>query len=65
MADDCSLLRWQFYNDPCYDFVTTEVSLNMNACTDEEYNCVDGHCIDIEQRCDGKIDCPDRTGKAN
>ena len=36
------------------------VELNMNACDDEkEYNCADGCCVAIEERCNGKNDCPD------
>ena len=32
----------------------------MNACDDEkEYNCADGCCVAIEERCNGKNDCPD------
>ena len=34
----------------------------MNACTESEFNCHDGYCIDIFQRCDGKTDCPDKSG---
>ena len=36
------------------------VNLNLNACDDEEeYNCADGTCVIIEDRCNGKNDCPD------
>ena len=36
------------------------VNLNLNACDDEEeYNCADGTCVVIEDRCNGKNDCPD------
>ncbi len=54
---------WRVVNESCYDQEELEVQLNINACQDTEYNCVDGFCIDISQRCDGKVHCPDRTGK--
>ncbi len=40
----------------------TAMKLNVNTCTDTEFNCGDGYCIDINLRCDGDIDCPDKTG---
>ena len=54
---------WTIYNDEaCYaDGNSTEVTLNFNACTDDEFNCRDGSCVPIAGRCDGRIDCPDRT----
>ncbi len=36
----------------------------MNACGNDEFNCRDGYCIDIFKRCDGRTDCPDKSGKA-
>ena len=27
----------------------------------EEYTCTSGHCIDIKKKCDGNIDCDDRS----
>ena len=36
------------------------ILLNLNACDDlNEYNCQDGSCVAIEQRCDSKFDCFD------
>ncbi len=40
----------------------TTMKLNVNTCIDTEFNCGDGYCIDISLRCDGDIDCPDKTG---
>ncbi len=39
------------------------IALNINSCTDTEFNCGDGYCVDISLRCDGDIDCPDKTGR--
>ena len=42
------------------------VTLNLNACDDEEeYNCADGTCVRIEDRCNGKNDCPDGSDEQN
>ncbi len=66
-------LDWDVTGDPaCLDKtgsitnqaeeLKTTVKLNVNACTDTEFNCGDGYCIDISLRCDGDIDCPDKSG---
>ena len=53
---------WEVFGDDCSDLSMQIVSLNINACSDGEFNCVDGSCVDIFSRCDGKTDCPDKTG---
>lgn len=53
---------WTVYNDSCFEEATKIVDLNLNACQDSEFNCGDGHCVSIDQRCNGRIDCQDRTG---
>ena len=41
------------------------ITLNINACADEtEYNCDDGTCIPIKDRCDSKFDCMDRSDES-
>ena len=51
-----------------HDFVLSEamggivVKVNINACEDKnEFNCEDGSCIPIEERCNSKFDCNDGT----
>lgn len=37
------------------------VTLGLSACYAWEYSCKDGTCIDLEQRCDLRVDCPDKS----
>jgi len=38
-------------------YATVEPTLEI--CTDEQFTCRDGKCVDIRQRCDGSYDCVD------
>ena len=53
---------WEIRGDSCTEDNVTLVTLNMNACDREEFNCYNGECVGIEQRCDGRVDCDDKTG---
>ncbi len=65
--------EWTVVNDPCFGGGDRTgggggggevlVTLNLNACTDGEFNCADGQCIDMDGRCDGVLDCRDKTGQ--
>ncbi len=55
--------KWTIVNDPCFGEGEIEATLNLNACTNSEFNCMDGQCISMEKRCDGILDCDDKTGK--
>ncbi|KAK7027879.1 hypothetical protein SK128_012579 [Halocaridina rubra] len=35
--------------------------LSLTACYDWEYSCGDGTCVNLTQRCDLRVDCPDNT----
>ena len=45
-----------FLDDKCPE---TKQTLSLNACDKWEFNCNDGFCIDIENRCDAHADCRD------
>ncbi len=53
---------WKIFNEPCYEEEPVKlIDLNINACNRSEFNCIDGTCVHIDQRCDGRVDCPDKT----
>ena len=58
---------WQFHGEPCLEEAevgsvgAVEVVLNINTCNSSEFNCRNGFCVTIEERCDGKSDCPDKS----
>ncbi len=58
-----------FGKDSCTDreYIHSDSShqpyyLNLNGCTMLEYGCHNGECIDVQKRCDGEIDCSDKSG---
>ena len=57
--------EWTIYNDSkdCYNGVGDSYTtiLTFSACTPAQYSCDDGNCVGMEQRCDGKFDCYDKT----
>ena len=58
-------MDWEVHNDfKCRNGEngTDLVALNINSCKSDEFNCGDGSCVPINQRCDGDINCPDKTG---
>ena len=58
-------LVWEVSGDVCQEENSTHsVELNLNACKPNEFNCADGSCVNVEQRCDGNVDCPDKTGSS-
>ena len=59
---------WTIYNETCYgdEFVgEINVTLSINACNDNEFNCYDGNCVKMNQRCDRVLDCPDKSDETN
>ena len=39
-----------------------DFDLSLDSCHDDtEFNCVNGMCVPIEQRCDGRDDCGDAS----
>jgi hypothetical protein len=53
---------WDIYGEPCYTDYHEVLPLSLNACNFHEFNCDNGFCIAMEKRCDGSLDCSDKTG---
>ena len=52
---------WTIINDSrlCnYNQENTKL-LTFSFCSDDEFTCADGHCVDINLRCSGVTDCKD------
>ncbi|XP_068239403.1 uncharacterized protein [Palaemon carinicauda] len=47
--------------DICRKPSSGSLDLSLSACYDWEYTCNDGSCIDLSQRCDLRVDCPDNS----
>ena len=42
-----------------------QVNLTLSVCLDDQFTCVDGTCVSLEQRCDLTRDCADGTDETN
>ena len=52
--------KWTMYNEPkCSTESPYELDLQLTACSQEEFNCRNGTCIAMAQRCNQKKDCSD------
>ena len=56
---------WTVYNDSkeCNknDGEAYTTAITFSACNKTQFTCRDGNCVQMEQRCDGKIDCYDES----
>ena len=54
---------WTVYNDSkrCSSETKYEVVLTLTGCTEQEFTCREGFCVAMEQRCDGVVDCRDKS----
>ena len=56
------LNKWTFINSDC----NVEFSnLLLSGCNNNEFSCLNGQCIDIENRCDRKYQCSDLSDESN
>ena len=53
-------------NDLCGAGVDTpEHVFKLTSCQEDMFTCNDGRCIDLENRCDAKLDCIDESDEDN
>ncbi|XP_042218514.1 uncharacterized protein LOC121863781 isoform X3 [Homarus americanus] len=55
---------WTLGSEICDLHPGEHVNLTFSICGTDKYTCDDGSCINIEQRCDLKVDCPDKSDEA-
>ena len=53
---------WKVTNDfGCYAGGTEVKRLSFSTCSLDEYTCNDGFCVRLVSRCDGRVDCDDKS----
>merc|ERR1719187_1228116 len=53
--------KWTVAGDVVCQRTETEMVLALTTCTREQFTCADGLCVDMEQRCDGRTNCADKS----
>ena len=52
--------QWNSYNEPkCSQFSSYNLQMALTPCKENQFNCRNGTCIDMEQRCNQRKDCTD------
>lgn len=57
--------QWQLGSEVCGMKAGTTVPLTLSVCSSGQFTCADGTCIDLGQRCDLRVDCPDQSDEAS
>ena len=51
---------WTVSNDRgCSPMKEFDVNVSLSSCDAQQFACNDGHCVDLETRCDGLVTCQD------
>ena len=55
--------EWVVYNDSrkCSADFSYKVLLTLTSCSRTEFTCKDGSCISMDVRCDGRVNCKDKS----
>lgn len=65
--------NWYFFNDTCPRAGPSEtvaentfrMPISFSACTDDQFTCRDGTCVDLLHVCNGQLDCLDKSDEVN
>ena len=53
---------WKVTNDfGCFSGGTELKRVSFSTCSTDQYTCNDGLCVHLVSRCDGKVDCEDKS----
>ena len=54
---------WTLYNMTklCTSDFEFHLKIDLNNCTKSQFNCDDGECIEMQKRCDGRVNCVDES----
>ena len=53
---------WKVTNDfGCYAEGTEVKRVSFSTCSLDQYTCNDGLCVELKSRCDGQVDCEDKS----
>ncbi len=47
------------------DNISKQTKLSLTACPRGSFNCDDGTCLDLANKCDSSADCPDNSDEKN
>ena len=56
-------LEWTIYNDSrkCSSKFSFKAKLTLSGCSKTEFTCIDGSCVPMDVRCDGRVNCRDKS----
>ena len=59
--------EWTVYNDSreCNPNFSYKVHLTLTGCKRTEFTCTDGSCVEMEKRCNGRLDCEDKSDESD
>jgi hypothetical protein len=53
--------RWLVAGDTQCSPQPRHLLLTLSTCQADQFTCGDGHCVSLEQRCDSRADCGDKS----
>ena len=58
---------WVIFNESrtCTSEFEYHTKLSLTACTDTEFTCDNGLCVDMDERCNGRVNCLDQSDETD